>query len=98
MIVRKTSMKEKAKLAPYKEVKRIDFLQAGFKLFSERSIEDVTLNDVGPGTVNGVNTGNESLFGVVYWFRPYSKARKLFMFITYYALSMLACNVLSRKK
>ncbi len=58
---------------------------------------DVTLNDVGPGTVNGVMTGNESLFGVVYWFRPYSKARKLFMFITYYAFSILACYVFSRK-
>ena len=56
MIVRKTSMKEKAKLAPYKEVKRIDFLQAGFKLFSERSIEDVTLNDVANASNYGVAT------------------------------------------
>ena len=50
---------------------------------------DVTLNDIGPGTVNGRATGNECLFGVVYWFRPYSRLRKLFMFITYYVISVL---------
>jgi hypothetical protein len=59
---------------------------------------DETLNDIGPGTLNGVNTGNESLFGVLYWFRPYSKPRKVFMFLTYYAFSMFACYVFSGKK
>lgn len=57
---------------------------------------DVTLNDIGPGTVNGVQTGNESLFSVFYWFRPYSKTRKLFMFITWYIASLLGYYVFSQ--
>ena len=54
---------------------------------------DITLNEIGLGTVNGVQTGNESLFSVFYWFRPYSKARKLYIFITWYIVSLLACYV-----
>ena len=56
---------------------------------------DITLNEIGPGTVNGVQTGNESLFSVFYWFRPYSIPRKIYIFVTWYIISLLACYIFS---
>ncbi len=49
-------MGKDAKVAPYKEIKRRNFLEIGFRLFSEKSIEEVTLNDIGKESPYGVAT------------------------------------------
>jgi hypothetical protein len=57
---------------------------------------DETIDEIGPVIVNGTENGGEELFGVVYWFRPYSKTRKIFIFVSWFSIAVIVSVVLRR--
>ena len=57
---------------------------------------DGTIDEIGPAIVNGTENGGEELFGVVYWFRPYSKLLKIFIFLSWFSVAVIMSVVLKR--
>ncbi|MCR4792674.1 MAG: hypothetical protein K5871_07980 [Lachnospiraceae bacterium] len=59
---------------------------------------DVTMTDIGNATINGRETGSEELFGVVYYFRPYSVPRKIYILVTWFAFCALTAYAFCQKE